>query len=299
MTDYDFVELDFDKHVQEWSSIIYNGRTKSGKSTLMMWHAYQLLKSDKHRFSTALIFCPNSRVRKLWAKRVPTSWLHSNWAESVLQAEIDRRKRREDAGKSIRSMLWVADDCSYDTKFLNGSKALGEALKVGRNYKMFRMVACQWILDLNPGLREQFDYYVFPKTNQPETVKKIHKYYGGPIDTPALFRAIYRQLTYGYKAMVIAQNPRAEKATEEIFWTKAQSDSQQDMDDGYYEDERKAGIQIIGRDAYWALHHTYYSKAPLREKAALAPRSGIPIRAVGERRAPTNCAAQPSAPLCV
>jgi hypothetical protein len=164
---------------------------------------------------------------------------------------------------------------------------------------MFRMVACQWILDLNPGLREQFDYYVFPKTNQPETVKKIHKYYGGPIGKAALFVAIYRQLTYAYKAMVIAQNPAAESATDEIFWTRARSRSLEDLKAGMYENESKEGIQMIGRDAYWALHHTYYRQQMQREKAVFAPGSGIPIRAVGEHRAPTRVGAQASAPLCV
>lgn len=287
MTDYDFRELDFEK-VSDHPALIYNGKTKSGKSTLMHWHAYQLLKSERHRYSTAMIFCPNAKIRKMWAKRVPESWIHNGWNESALAAEIARRKRREDEGKPIRSMLFVADDCSFDTKFLNGSLALEEALKVGRNYKMTRLVACQWLLDLKPGLREQFDVYVFPKTNQPETVKKIHKYYGGPIASPALFTSIFRRLTTKWGALIVMQDPMAEKVTDEIFWTRAYPDVIE-------ADEKKNGVNIIGRDAYWLLHHTYYRRRIVTDPNAVrAPKSGEPIRMMGEKRyASTECGSVP------
>jgi hypothetical protein len=144
--DFDFRELNWDD-ITRHPSVIYNGKSKSGKTTLMYWHAYQLLKSEKHTFSTAMIFCPNKKVRDMWAMRVPASWLHAGWSESKLGAEIARRKRRADEGKEVRSMLFVADDCSYDTKFLNSSLALEEVMKVGRNYKMTRYVwAGHWLL---------------------------------------------------------------------------------------------------------------------------------------------------------
>ena len=279
--DFDFRELNWDD-VTRHTSVVYNGRSKSGKTTLMYWHAYQLLKSEKHNFSTAMVFCPNKKVRDMWARRVPASWLHSGWSESTLQAELQRRKRRADEGKDVRSMLFVADDCSFDTKFLNSSLALEEAMKVGRNYKMTRLVACQWILDLKPALREQFEVYCFPKTNQLETIKKVHKYYGGPIGTPSLFHAIFRRLTRNWGCMCIYQNPQAEKVTDEIFWARA-------MPDLMEEDERKHGREIIGRDAYWAMHACYYSQKLLTDpNASYAPKSGQPIRMVGERRHPTT-----------
>jgi hypothetical protein len=93
-----------------------------------------------------------------------------------------------------------------------------------------------------------------------------------------LFHAIFRRLTRNWGCMCIFTNPMAEKVTDEIFWARALPDK---MD----EDERKNGREIIGRDAYWALHSMYYSSKLLTDpNAALAPRSGQPIRMVGEHQ---------------
>jgi hypothetical protein len=255
--------------------IVYNGKTKCGKSTLMLWHAYLMVTSKTHRFSTALIFCPNAKIRDEWAKRVPRSWLYVGWNERVLRQEMERRKRWQEEGRKIKPMLFVADDCSFDPKFLNKSLALAEAMKVGRNYGMTRMVACQWILDLVPGLREQFDIAVFPKTNQPVTIAKIHKNFGGPIASPATFYTIFRRLTQKWGAMVIFQNPQAEAADEEIFWTRAEPSAME-------QDELKKGFAVIGRNAFWLLDRYYYrQKIQTDAYAVKAPRTGQVIRMIG------------------
>ena len=188
-------------------------------------------------------------------------------------------------------MLFIGDDCCLDPKKLNTSRAFGELMKMGRNYLMTRFMAVQWVLDLKPGLREQFQVYVFPRTNTPATVDKIHAHYGGPIREKHVFNSVFLRLTKDYGCMVVVSNPQAERPSDSIFWTRAPKDG------GEAFRKRQSEPCIIGRDAYWAMNAVFFSRSRIIADmhAITAPKGGPVVRMVGEQAA----AAAAESVMCV
>ena len=278
--DRGFEELSADNHIPSHPFILFNGRTRCGKSTLMEWILWLMARSPQHGFDEALVFCPSASFRNKLAKHIPRCFMHTRWDENVLMAEIRRRQARANKGLQNKPMVFLADDCMGNTKELNTSPALAELSKVGRQYGITRFVACQSVTDLKPPLRQQADIIVLPRMKQPAAAEKVYKELGGHFDTKRDFLATFKFMTRAWSAMVLVNNDK-DRLNEQVFWSRAYREEKA------ADDRSKKGPFRIGEEIYWRISAAYYSHQPLSSFGGLGAAAQDAAN-TAKRRAPNG-----------
>lgn len=111
----------------------------------------------------------------------------------VLLLDEDSEDEEEKPVKSkyqTPKYIIVFDDLAEEIK----SKVLTQLLKKSRHYKMKVIVSSQYYLDCERGARGQFFYYLIYAGTEKETLERIKKDSGAPIDM-GLFTKLYDDAT--------------------------------------------------------------------------------------------------------
>ena len=116
----------------------------------------------------------------------------------------------------------ILDDCLYDSSWTK-DKLMRLLFMNGRHWKILLIITMQYPLGIPPNLRTNIDYVFILREPYINNRKKIYENYAGMFPTFESFCQVMDQCTENYECLVINNNSKSNKLTEQIFWYKAEN----------------------------------------------------------------------------
>ena len=99
-----------------------------------------------------------------------------------------------------------------------------EFLKIfTRHWKILLLITLQYALGIPPNLRTNIDYVFILREPYLTNRKRLWENYASMFPTLEAFSAIMDQTTENYECLVINNNAKSNKLTDQIFWYKAEN----------------------------------------------------------------------------
>jgi hypothetical protein len=203
---------------------------------------------------------------------VPKLFIHSEYNSAIIENILKRQKtclkqmlKEVETYKksSIDPRTFVIlDDCLYDAGWTK-DKLMRLLFMNGRHWKIMLVITMQYPLGIPPNLRTNIDYVFILREPYIANRKRIYENYAGMFPTFESFCQVMDQCTENYECLVINNNSKSNKLTDQIFWYKAEAhsnfklgskefwelskDIQSDDEDDVYDPDntRKKSIQKI------------------------------------------------------
>ena len=93
----------------------------------------------------------------------------------------------------------------------------------GRHYKLLFILTMQYALGIPPNLRTNIDYIFILRENYVSNRKRLYEHYAGMFPSFEMFCQVMDQCTEDYECLVINNNAKSNKLTDQVFWYKADS----------------------------------------------------------------------------
>jgi hypothetical protein len=93
----------------------------------------------------------------------------------------------------------------------------------GRHWKIMLIITMQYPLGIPPNLRTNIDYVFILREPYMTNRKRIWENYASMFPTMESFAAVMDQTTENYECLVINNNAKSNKLTDQIFWYKAEN----------------------------------------------------------------------------
>jgi hypothetical protein len=166
-----------------------------------------------------------------YGKLVPKLFIHEEY-NTVLIENVLRRQRTVmkqcqkefDTYKkcSIDPRTFVIlDDCLYDNTWAR-DKLMRALFMNGRHWKVMLIITMQYPLGIPPNLRTNIDYVFILRENYLTNRKKIWENFASMFPTLESFCSVLDQTTENYSCLVVSNNAKSNKITDQIFWYKAE-----------------------------------------------------------------------------
>ena len=165
-------------------------------------------------------------ANQFYSKMVPKLFIHGEFNTQIVQNMLKRQKMLIDkinAGQGNidpRSFL-ILDDCLYDNSWAK-DKWMRSVFMNGRHYKLLFLLTMQYALGVPPNLRTNIDYVFILRENYVSNRKRLYEHYAGMFPTFEMFCQIMDQCTENYECLVINNNAKSNKLTDQVFWYKAE-----------------------------------------------------------------------------
>lgn len=91
----------------------------------------------------------------------------------------------------------------------------------GRHWKVMLIITMQYPLGIPPTLRTNIDFVFILREPYIANRKRIYENYAGMFPTFESFCQVMDQCTENYECLVINNNSKSNKLTEQVFWYKA------------------------------------------------------------------------------
>jgi|TARA_B110000259_G_scaffold131401_2_gene148257 hypothetical protein len=165
-----------------------------------------------------------------FGEHVPKLFIHNEYNASIIENILKRqktvlkqiKKEQELYKKSTidpRAFV-ILDDCLYDATWTR-DKVMRLLFMNGRHWKMMLIITMQYPLGIPPNLRTNIDYVFLLREPYISNRKKIYENYAGMFPTFESFCQVMDQCTENYECLVINNNSKSNKLTDQIFWYKA------------------------------------------------------------------------------
>jgi hypothetical protein len=115
----------------------------------------------------------------------------------------------------------ILDDCLYDSTWTK-DKLMRLLFMNGRHWKIMLIITMQYPLGIPPNLRTNIDYVFLLREPYINNRKRIYENYAGMFPTFEAFSQVMDQCTENYECLVINNNSKSNKLTDQIFWYKAE-----------------------------------------------------------------------------
>jgi hypothetical protein len=207
-------------------------------------------------------------ANQFYSKMVPKLFIHHEFSSQIVQNMLKRQKLMIDktnAGENIdpRAFL-ILDDCLYDNTWAK-DKWMRSVFMNGRHYKLLFLLTMQYALGVPPNLRTNIDYVFILRENYVSNRKRLYEHYAGMFPNFEMFCQVMDQCTENYECLVINNNAKSNKLTDQVFWYKAEarpdykiggsqywdySDkhySQEEVQENVYSDKKKQTIDVVKR----------------------------------------------------
>ena len=114
----------------------------------------------------------------------------------------------------------------------------------GRHFKILFIITMQYALGIPPNLRTNIDYIFILRENYMSNRKRLYEHYAGMFPNFEMFCQVMDQCTENFECLVINNNAKSNKLTDQVFWYKAES-----------HDEVK-----LGSKEYWEFSENRYQE---------------------------------------
>jgi len=166
-----------------------------------------------------------------YSSHVPKLFIHDEYNTVIIENILKRQKtvlkqvkRELDTYKKTtidpRAFV-ILDDCLYDATWTR-DKMMRLLFMNGRHWKIMLIITMQYPLGIPPNLRTNIDYVFILREPYIKNRKIIWENYAGMFPTFESFAQIMDQCTENYECLVINNNAKSNKLSDQIFWYKAE-----------------------------------------------------------------------------
>ena len=207
--------------------IVLIGRRDTGKSYLVRDLLYY-----HQDIPIGTVISGTEAGNGFYSEHVPKLFIHEEYNSAIIENIL---KRQRTVLKQIKKEVEVykksnidprafviLDDCLYDSSWTR-DKMMRLLFMNGRHWKMMLIITMQYPLGIPPNLRTNIDYVFILREPYISNRKKIYENYAGMFPTFESFSQVMDQCTENYECLVINNNAKSNKLSEQIFWYKADS----------------------------------------------------------------------------
>ena len=203
-------------------------------------------------------------ANQFYSQIVPKLFIHDEFNTNIVQNMLKRQKLmigKLNGGEKVdpRAFL-ILDDCLYDNTWAK-DKYMRSVFMNGRHYKLLFMLTMQYALGIPPNLRTNIDYIFILRENYVSNRKRLYEHYAGMFPTFEMFCQVMDQSTEDYECLVINNNAKSNKLTDQVFWYKA---------DPHPEFR-------IGADSYWEYSKNNYTDEAVIDEGQFSGKRKVPI----------------------
>jgi len=230
---FDMKRITFLKEENKGPVVVLIGRRDTGKSILVRDLLYH------HRdIPIGTVISGTEAGNGFYAAHVPKLFIHDEYSSSIIENILKRQKTViKEVNKQIQvhrvskidpRAFVILDDCLYDNTWAR-DKMMRLLFMNGRHWKVFLIITMQYPLGIPPTLRTNIDYVFILREPYIANRKRIYENYAGMFPTFESFCQVMDQCTENYECLVIDNNVKSNKLSEQIFWYKANLDIRHDF----------------------------------------------------------------------
>ena len=209
------------RDIKDDKVVVLIGKRDTGKSFLCK----DILFHHKN-IPVGQVISGTEGANQFYSKMVPKLFIHGEFNTQIVQNILKRQKmlitKINEGNTNIdpRSFL-ILDDCLYDNSW-SKDKHMRSVFMNGRHFKLLFLLTMQFALGIPPNLRTNIDYVFLLRENIVSNRKRIYDHYAGMFPTFEMFCQIMDQCTENYECLVINNNSKSNKLTDQVFWYKAE-----------------------------------------------------------------------------
>ena len=222
---FDMRKISFDPNAASGPVIVLIGRRDTGKSFLVRDLLYY-----HQDIPIGTVISGTEAGNGFYGKLVPKLFIHDEYNSAIIENILKRQKivlkqiKKEKLayGKSnidARAFV-ILDDCLYDNSW-SREKVMRLLFMNGRHWKIMLVITMQYPLGVPPNLRTNIDYTFILREPYIANRKRIYENYAGMFTTFESFCQVMDQCTENYECLVISNNAKSNKLSDQIFWYKA------------------------------------------------------------------------------
>ena len=199
--------------------VVLIGKRDTGKSYLCKDILYY--HSD---IPVGQVISGTESANQFYGQLVPKLFIHDEFNSEIVNNMIKRQKmmiEKKQAGDNNdpRAFL-ILDDCLYDNKWCRET-CMRSVFMNGRHFKLLFLLTMQYALGIPPNLRTNIDFIFILRENYVSNRKRLYDHYAGMFPTFEMFCQVMDQCTENYECLVINNNAKSNKLTDQVFWYKA------------------------------------------------------------------------------
>ena len=245
---------------------VFIGKRETGKSFLVKDLLY-----FHRKVPIGTVISGTEGANQFYGKMVPSLFIHDEYTPVVVANAVKRqklvvkKKMKEEHlyGKSNinPSAFLILDDCLYDNSWVKDVN-IRSLFMNGRHYKMLFIITMQYALGIPPNLRTNIDYVFILRENYVSNRKRLYEHYAGMFPTFEMFCQVMDQCTENYECLVINNNSKSNKLSDQVFWYKA---------------EPRPDFKI-GADSYWLYSKQNYSNEDVEREENYGGKKKTPVQ---------------------
>ena len=210
---FDMSQITHDK------TVVLIGKRDTGKSFLCKDILYH-----HQNIPVGQVISGTEMANEFYQKIVPKLFIHEEYSPTIIANIMKRQKlmiekKKENMDMDPRAFL-ILDDCLYDNTWVK-DKNVRSLFMNGRHFKILFMITMQYALGIPPNLRTNIDYVFILRENYVSNRKKLYDHYAGMFPNFQMFSQIMDQCTENYECLVINNNAKSNRLTDQVFWYKA------------------------------------------------------------------------------
>jgi len=223
------------------SVVLLIGKRDTGKSFLCR----DILFNHKD-IPVGQVISGTESANQFYSEIVPKLFIHDDFSPEIIQNMLKRQKimiGNKNKGENCdpRAFL-IMDDCLHDNSWAK-EKSMRYVFMNGRHYSLLFILTMQFALGIPPNLRTNVDFIFILRENYVSNRKRLYEHYAGMFPSFDIFCTVMDQCTEDYECLVIHNNAKSNKLTDQVFWYKAN-------DHPFFR---------IGADSYWQYSDKNYS----------------------------------------
>jgi hypothetical protein len=207
--------------------VVIIGRRDTGKSFIVRDLLYH------HRdIPIGTVISGTEAGNGFYSSHVPKLFIHDEYNTVLIENVLRRQKTvLKEMKKEILQyrktnidprVFVILDDCLYDDKWTR-DKLMRLLFLNGRHWKVMLIITMQYPLGIPPNLRTNVDFVFILREPTHNNRERIWKNYASMFPTFESFNSIMDQTTENYECLVIHNNAKSNKITDQIFWYKAET----------------------------------------------------------------------------
>lgn len=224
---FDMRQISFKAHENKGPVVVLIGRRDTGKSFLVRDLLYY-----QQDIPIGTVISGTEAGNSFYSDHIPKVFIHDEYNSGIIENILKRQKQcMKQIVKEVamykksnidpRAFV-ILDDCLYDAGWTK-DKLMRLLFMNGRHWKVMLIITMQYPLGIPPNLRTNIDFVFILREPYINNRKRIFENYAGMFPTFESFCQVMDQCTENFECLVINNNAKSNKLTDQIFWYKAES----------------------------------------------------------------------------
>ena len=224
---FDMKQISFRPDENKGPVVVLIGRRDTGKSFLVRDLLY-----NHQDIPIGTVISGTEAGNGFFAAHVPKLFIHDEYNTAIIENILKRQKTvLKQVNKEMEAYkrsnidpraFVILDDCLYDNKWTK-DKMMRLLFMNGRHWKIMLIITMQYPLGIPPNLRTNIDYVFILREPYIANRRRIWENYAGMFPTFESFAQVMDQCTENFECLVINNNTKSNKLSDQIFWYKAQN----------------------------------------------------------------------------